>query len=535
MNIASKIESKGERERIHLSEHTAVLLMEAGYANWVTPREDLVDAKDLGILKTYWLKTQEELQSASQPSQGDSNEVRSDLQSELDEEEEEEVEIPKEDELYPGSSEIEMSEKKKKKKRRHARRKSSIGKKEGSRERRLNRLVDWNCELLAQLLKQIMARRELLGTTPDDPNELLHVAQQFGTKDNKQTREEVQEVISMPAFEATQDKAIMGNLSDEALRQLHLYVATIASMYRNNPFHNFEHASHVTMSVSKLLSRIVAPQGNDDQEHHDHSYGIASDPLTQFTVVLSALIHDVDHSGVPNFCIANDNPALASTYDGKSIAEQNSVDLSWNTLMSKEFEELRNCIFTTEAELLRFRHMLVNSIIATDIFDKELSTFRKLRWKKAFAGEMEDLHESIALDVDEDGFVTEDKTVDRKATIVIEHLIQASDVAHTMQHWHVYSKWNERLFAEMYEAFLSGRMPGKDPSLNWYKGELGFFDDYIIPLAKKLKNCGVFGVASDEYLNYAVENRKEWEIKGQEVVQRYLEKYAPTKESPHES
>ena len=50
------------------------------------------------------------------------------------------------------------------------------------------------------------------------------------------------------------------------------------------------------------------------------------------------------------------------------------------------------------------------------------------------------------------------------------------------------------------------------------QGELGFFDFYIIPLAKKLKNCGVFGVSSDEYLKYAENNRREWEHKGQEVV-----------------
>lgn len=47
------------------------------------------------------------------------------------------------------------------------------------------------------------------------------------------------------------------------------------------------------------------------------------------------------------------------------------------------------------------------------------------------------------------------------------------------------------------------------PADNWYKGELGFFDFYIIPLAKKLKECGVFGVSSDEYLNYAQKNRQE--------------------------
>jgi hypothetical protein len=66
-------------------------------------------------------------------------------------------------------------------------------------------------------------------------------------------------------------------------------------MYRNNAFHNFEHASHVTMSVTKLLSRIVAPKNIGDDNHddlHDHTYGISSDPLTQFACVFSALIHD---------------------------------------------------------------------------------------------------------------------------------------------------------------------------------------------------------------------------------------------------
>lgn len=67
------------------------------------------------------------------------------------------------------------------------------------------------------------------------------------------------------------------------------------------------------------------------------------------------------------------------------------------------------------------------------------------------------------------------------------------------RHWHVYLKWNERLFHECYAVYLSGRSE-KDPSEGWYKGEIGFFDFYIIPLAKKLENCGVFGVSSDECL-----------------------------------
>ena len=53
------------------------------------------------------------------------------------------------------------------------------------------------------------------------------------------------------------------------------------------------------MSVSKLMSRIVASQHvvSSEQENlaatlHDHTYGITSDPLTQFACLVSALIHD---------------------------------------------------------------------------------------------------------------------------------------------------------------------------------------------------------------------------------------------------
>ena len=72
----------------------------------------------------------------------------------------------------------------------------------------------------------------------------------------------------------------------------------------------------------------------------------------------------------------------------------------------------------------------------------------------------------------------------------------------------------------MYKAYQSGRIK-QDPSVGWYEGELGFFDHYIIPLAKKLKDCGVFGVSSDEYLDYAKANRSEWETRGKEMLQQY--------------
>jgi hypothetical protein len=66
---------------------------------------------------------------------------------------------------------------------------------------------------------------------------------------------------------------------------------------------------------------------------------------------------------------------------------------------------------------------VVNVVLATDIFDKELNDLRKDRWNRAFSAtphEDDEMHNAL------------------RATIVIEHIIQASDVSHTMQHWHIY-------------------------------------------------------------------------------------------------
>jgi 3'5'-cyclic nucleotide phosphodiesterase len=147
--------------------------------------------------------------------------------------------------------------------------------------------------------------------------------------------------------------------------------------------------------------------------------------------------------------------------------------------MQEKYTDFRACIFSCDDEKRRFRELIVDAVMATDIADKELGTFRKQRWEQAF----------IERSVEE----MTDVDMDRKATIVFEHIIQASDVCHTMQHWHTYQKFNARLFEERYAAYLKGVSGENPPWTGWYKGEICFFDNYIIPLAQKLNECGVFG------------------------------------------
>ena len=226
-------------------------------------------------------------------------------------------------------------------------------------------------------------------------------------------------------------------------------------------------------------------------------------------------VHDLDHPGVTNSQLVQEGASLATVYP-RSVAELNSLDLAWNLLMDDKFGALRRAIYTNKDEFFRFRQLMVNIVLATDIIDKDLGALRKERWNKAF--------DKKPPTADLVHFESKDKEdVNRKATIVLEHLIQASDVVHTMQHWNVYQKWNQRFFFECYAAYKAGRAP-KDPSDTWYEGEIGFFDFYIIPLAKKLKECGVFGVSSTEYLCYAQQNRQEWEARGRDIVAQLVAK-----------
>ncbi len=484
MNIASRMESTGQVNKIHVSKETADLLINAGKSDWVDQRNDQVVIKGKGEMQTYWVKPLKP--SKRKTSSCSSDEARSSNGHTVD--------------TAWGATNLD----------------SALAVTSSLSSRR-DRLIEWNVDLLEQFLQKIVAKRKASVRSRRFNGFLQESTRQ--TSPNVQVLAEIAEVIRMPKFDEQTAKAEMNHtlvdIGSKVRSQLMQYVTTMADLYHENAFHNFEHASHVVMSASKLLKRIIAPDDVDcrtdefgktlksntvlSKEIHDTTYGISSDPLMQFALVLSALVHDVDHTGLQNRQLVKKKDPLALVYLEKCVAEQHSIKHAWNILMEDRFADLRRCIYQTEADRLRFRQLVINAVIATDIADRELHAWRQNRWNKAF-------HEQ-----------GDETTMDRKATILFEYILQASDVAPTMQHWHVYEKWNKRLFEERYIAFVLGH-DVEDPSLKWYQGELDFFDNYVIPLAKNLKESNVFGLSCDDYLAYALENRREWEVKGEQLV-----------------
>ena len=453
VNTASRMESNGMRNRIQASQATVDHLVTAGKEHWIKAREDLIEAKGKGKMQTYWIN----------PKKGAGSSIIS-----------HNTEVTNTDLDFDNGDDDGI-----------------LG------EEKNDRLIDWNTSVLANLVKQIMARREGSTSRPA----LSTVGKEFG---DGTVLEEFKETIDFPEFlnGGELNKADEVVLNPEVICQLRQFVASIADLYNSVPFHAFDHATHVTMTMVNMFNHMVPPT----DEAADMASSIASDPLAKFACLFAALIHDVDHPGVSNFQLIKEKTDIASMYKGKSIAEQNSLDQAWGLFTSSPFDRLRRTLCANDEELAIFRQLVVNLVIATDLFDKDLNQVRSDRWNKVIGG--------IPLDP---------IYFNRKATMSIELMMQASDIGHTMQHWHLYRKWNKRLFEEMYAAYLAGRSD-KDPCDGWYAGELWFFDSHVIPLAKKLIDCGVLVASGSEYLKYAEKNRNEWSERGHAEVEAMKQK-----------
>lgn len=195
------MESNGKPNKIQLSQETADLLTATGKGHWVSAREDKVYAKGKGELSTFWLNVIEDDAKSSTMSR--SSYATSEFSTD------DETPLPA----------IQCN--------------------------KTRRLIEWNCDVLLKLLKQIAERRQLTGIKPDTPEDIA--SQEAEQVTNGHTiLDEVEDTIELPTYcQIDVDKMNLQELKmDEAVQtQLSEFIGTLAAMYHDNPFHNFEHAS----------------------------------------------------------------------------------------------------------------------------------------------------------------------------------------------------------------------------------------------------------------------------------------------------
>ena len=215
------------------------------------------------------------------------------------------------------------------------------------------------------------------------------------------------------------------SLTPTVLAQLKEFVTRIIKGYKKNHYHNQEHACHVTLSACKLLDILL------NHPSKPPAFGLRHDPLLLFVVVFSALIHDVEHQGLPNRQLALEKDRLAVLYNDQSIAEHWSLYIAFSELLQTDFDDLRNVMFTHVAPLeigaaadgaasqhshshsnfstapaptpedlyFKFRKHVVNLVLCTDIASPERTQIGKSKWKEAFGDPYETVERKVRLEM----------------------------------------------------------------------------------------------------------------------------------------
>ena len=198
MNVCARLEAHGSRGRIHTSKETADLITKAGKGDWLERRVDLLNVKGKGTMETFFVNV----------SGGRAGSV-----------------VSKGSSTLPG---IENTHK--------------YGPPMACLGERTQRLVDWNVEMLLQLMKQVVASRP--ARSDKKRGSITHEAHELRITGNP--LDEVREIISLPAFDngvVAQDVDSV-KIPREVIAQLHLLVSEIACRYNDNPFHNFDVSWH---------------------------------------------------------------------------------------------------------------------------------------------------------------------------------------------------------------------------------------------------------------------------------------------------
>jgi Adenylate and Guanylate cyclase catalytic domain len=196
------MESTGAKNKIHASAETGDRLIRAGKSHWVTPREEEVAIKGKGNMQTYWIsldKRSQGVNTSSERSQSDCSSVHDGRVRDF-------VDGPTDcDDAYQNLSP------------------------------QTYRLVQWNSDVLAGMLKAIVAHRQATSAVPDSLEELIQheTSMKFPTSI---PREEMAEVIKLPRYQG-QEAALQSNPDDIVLdvqvtNELFCFVAAIGSMYQ---------------------------------------------------------------------------------------------------------------------------------------------------------------------------------------------------------------------------------------------------------------------------------------------------------------
>lgn len=237
------------------------------------------------------------------------------------------------------------------------------------------------------------------------------------------------------------------------------YITDIAGKYHDkNPFHNLHHATYVTQFTCMLIHATNASQHLSTRQ--------------LFSVILSAVVHDVDHPGNTNMFEINSQSNLALLYNDQSVLENHHCSTAFQLMRkpaSNIFGELDK---SASSEL---RRTIVSCVMATDMsvhFELVEET------KKIFAS----------------GDLSFTDSQDQM--FLCKLLVHSSDLSNPVRPFHITQSWARRISAEFNLQVAKEQSLGM-PVLNFMitpddkalcKNETGFASFVVAPMWRSLSS-----------------------------------------------
>lgn len=217
-------------------------------------------------------------------------------------------------------------------------------------------------------------------------------------------------------------------ITEELIDQLEKFVRTILAGYNDTPYHCNEHAFHVLLSVSKLIDLMLQTPPSQVK-----TFGLRNNPEAHLALVFSALIHDVEHKGVPNRQLTLEHDPLAILYNDQSIAEQRSLHIGFSTLLHPEYKELRQAMFGLQGDeadsesYWYFRKTVIDLVLNTDIASPDRTQLAKSKFKEAFGDTFESMERKLKLKMG--GDINEEDEVSLSDSVSGEEAAEASELS----------------------------------------------------------------------------------------------------------
>lgn len=304
-----------------------------------------------------------------------------------------------------------------------------------------------------------------------------------------------------------------GAISDQVKKEISEYVKIICDKYNDVHFHNFEHASHITISMNKLVDLFQkkkvklenerssahhgktartrrnnnnnkntgadscdsnSSQEDSEEEEEEVSSLTLNNSSIYFVLLFATLIHDVEHTGKTNEALSDEGHKFAKKYPNGSFQECNSIDVSLKLLAKRKFRNLRQMIYRIISKE-SFEMLLKWSLLATDIMCKKNNSVCLERFHRAYdvkQQQREQRGRKKKNDLLSQSFSTQDTSLsfdslqrnleeklimDPTQRVAIENIIQLADISHCCQCWETFTKWNYRLYKECMNNYEIGR------------------------------------------------------------------------------